>query len=92
MNIYVTFFCVTFAGQQKLIVSQPGVGVQPRLIVPAQHLTLLTSNGSGGMAPQTMMEPKKEGTGFFRGRYDDTKRWMNNITFYDHILYELMRI
>lgn len=43
--------------------SQPG-GVQPRLIVPAQHLTLLTSNGTT-TTPQTYIEPKKEGPNYF---------------------------
>jgi hypothetical protein len=51
------------AGQPKLLVSQPGgTLVQPRLIVPAQHLTLLTSNGSGATnAGHALIEPKKEG-------------------------------
>ena len=52
-------------GQPKLLVSQPG-GVQPRLIVPAQHLTLLTSNGGPGSNTQTIMEPKKEGLSSIR--------------------------
>jgi hypothetical protein len=58
-----------FSGQQKLIVSQPGGG-QPRLIVPGQHLTLLTSNGTGSTPAQqnsSMLEPKKDGMGFFTG-------------------------
>ena len=58
-----------FSGQQKLIVSQPGGG-QPRLIVPGQHLTLLTSNGTGSNPNQlnsSMLESKKDGMGFFTG-------------------------
>ena len=50
------------AGPQKLIVAQPtGPGGQPRLIVPAQQVALLTSNGGTTPTTQAVVETKKEG-------------------------------
>ncbi len=48
-------------GPQKLIVTQQGPGGQPRLIVPAQQLALLSNGGPPQAASNNTGEAKKDG-------------------------------
>ncbi len=48
-------------GPQKLIVTQQGPGGQPRLIVPAQQLALLSNGGANAAMANNTGEVKKEG-------------------------------